>query len=48
MSMNTRSSTLRIVAALFLVMLFPSAGFPDTVHIYTGDFNLPIPSPDEP
>jgi subtilisin-like proprotein convertase family protein len=37
-----------MVAALFLVMVFPSAGFPNPVHIYTGNFNLPIPAnPDD-
>jgi subtilisin-like proprotein convertase family protein len=46
--MDTRSSAIRMVAALFLVMGFPSTGFSDPTHIYTGDFNLPIPSPDEP
>jgi subtilisin-like proprotein convertase family protein len=33
-----------MVAALFLVMIFPSIGFSDPVHIYSGDFNLPIPA----
>jgi hypothetical protein len=42
--MDTRSSVPRIVAAFFLVMTFPSIGSSDTVHIYTGDFNLPIPA----
>jgi subtilisin-like proprotein convertase family protein len=46
--MDTRSSAIGIVAALFLVMVFPSIGFPDPTHIYTGDFNLPIPAnPDD-
>jgi subtilisin-like proprotein convertase family protein len=37
-----------MVAALFLVMLFPSVGFPDPVHIYSNNFNLPIPAnPDD-
>jgi len=40
--MDTRSSAIGIVAALFLAMVFPSIGFPSQVHIYTGDFNLPI------
>jgi hypothetical protein len=42
--MDTRSSALRIVAAFSLAMVFPSVGFSDTVHIYPGDFNLPIPA----
>jgi subtilisin-like proprotein convertase family protein len=33
-----------MVAALFLVMIFPSVGFSDPPHIYSGDFNLPIPA----
>lgn len=33
-----------MVAALFLVMVFPSAGFSDPAYIYTGDFNLRIPA----
>jgi subtilisin-like proprotein convertase family protein len=48
--MDTRSSAigLGVVAVLFLVMVFPSVGFPDPTHIYTGDFNLPIPAnPDD-
>jgi subtilisin-like proprotein convertase family protein len=46
--MDTRSSAIGIVAALFLVMIFPSVGFPDPTHIYPGDFNLPIPAnPDD-
>ncbi|MGA1980482.1 MAG: proprotein convertase P-domain-containing protein [Sedimentisphaerales bacterium] len=46
--MDTRSSAIRIVAALFLAMIFPSVGFSDPTHIYTGDFNLPIPAnPDD-
>jgi len=37
-----------MVAAFFLVMVFPSAGFSDPVYIYSGDFNLPIPAnPDD-
>jgi subtilisin-like proprotein convertase family protein len=46
--MDTRSSAIRIVAALFLAMVFPSVGFPDPVHIYSGNFNLPIPALDDP
>jgi hypothetical protein len=42
--MDTRSSAIRIVAAFFLAVIFSSVGFSDTVHIYTGDFNLPIPA----
>jgi subtilisin-like proprotein convertase family protein len=46
--MDTRSSAIRMVAAFFLVMVFPSVGFPDPVYIYGGDFNLPIPAnPDD-
>jgi subtilisin-like proprotein convertase family protein len=46
--MDTRSSAIRMVAALFLVMVFPSVGFPDPVYIYSGNFNLPIPAnPDD-
>jgi subtilisin-like proprotein convertase family protein len=46
--MDTRSSAIRIVAAFFLMMVFPSIGFSDTVHIYSDDFNLPIPAnPDD-
>ena len=46
--MDTRSSAIGMVAAFFLVMVFPSVGFPDPTHIYTGDFNLPIPAnPDD-
>jgi subtilisin-like proprotein convertase family protein len=48
--MDTRSSAigLGVVAVLFLVMVFPSAGFSDPVRIYSGDFNLPIPAnPDD-
>jgi subtilisin-like proprotein convertase family protein len=44
--MDTRSSAIGIVAAFFLVMLFPSTGLPNPVHIYSGDFNLRIPKPD--
>jgi subtilisin-like proprotein convertase family protein len=46
--MDARSSAiwLGVAAAFFLVMVFPSVGFSDPVHIYTGDFNLPIPKPD--
>jgi len=33
-----------MVAALFLVMVFPSDGFSGPVYIYSGDFNLPIPA----
>jgi subtilisin-like proprotein convertase family protein len=46
--MDTRSSAIGIVVAFFLLMVFPSIGFSDPTHIYTGDFNLPIPAPDEP
>ncbi|HUV41152.1 MAG TPA: proprotein convertase P-domain-containing protein, partial [Sedimentisphaerales bacterium] len=42
--MDTRSSAIRMVAALFLVMVFPSVGFSGPVYIYSGDFNLPIPA----
>jgi hypothetical protein len=46
--MDTRTSAIRIVAAFFLLMAFPSIGFPDPVHIYSDDFNLPIPAnPDD-
>jgi hypothetical protein len=46
--MDTRGSAIRIVAALFLVMISPHIGFPDTVHTYSRDFNLPIPAnPDD-
>jgi hypothetical protein len=33
-----------MVATLSLVMVFPSAGFSGSVHLYSGDFNLPIPA----
>ena len=42
--MDTRSSAIGMVAPLLLVMVFTSAGFPDPVRIYRGDFNLPIPA----
>jgi hypothetical protein len=46
--MDTRSSAIRIVAAFFLVMVFLSIGFSNPTHIYTGNFNLPIPAnPDD-
>jgi subtilisin-like proprotein convertase family protein len=46
--MDARSSAiwLGVAAVLFLVMVFPSIAFSDPVHIYSGDFNLPIPKPD--
>jgi subtilisin-like proprotein convertase family protein len=46
--MDTRSSAIGIVVALFLVMVFPSIGFSGSAYIYSGDFNLPIPAnPDD-
>jgi subtilisin-like proprotein convertase family protein len=33
-----------MVAVLFLVMIFPSIGFSDPTHIYSGNFNLRIPA----
>ncbi len=42
--MDNRGSAVRMFAAFFLVMVFPSIGFSDPVHIYSGDFNLPIPA----
>lgn len=45
--MDTRNSAIRIVAAFFLTVVFTSVGFPGSVYIYGGDFNLPIPAPDD-
>lgn len=45
--MDTRSSAIRMVAAFFLAVIFPSVSFSSPVSIiYGGDFNLPIPKPD--
>jgi subtilisin-like proprotein convertase family protein len=35
-----------MVAAFFLLMVFPSVGFSNPVYIYSVDFNLPIPKLD--
>ncbi len=42
--MDARSSAIRMVAAFFLAMVFPSVSFSGSVYIYGGDFNLPIPA----
>lgn len=45
--MGTRSSIPGVVAIL-VVMGLSSLVFAGPVHIYHGDFNLPIPAPDDP
>jgi subtilisin-like proprotein convertase family protein len=48
--MDIRSSAiwLGVVAAFFLLMVFPSVGFSGLVHIYGGTFDLPLLDPTGP
>jgi hypothetical protein len=46
--MLTRNSAINVFIILVFVAAFPSPVLSDSVRIYGGSFNLPIPAPDDP
>ena len=46
--MDARNPILRTVAILVIMVGWSFSVYADLVHTYSGNFNLPIPAPDEP